>query len=63
MKEAAGEDPALLLGLKRLSLNEIVTAAVRNLEMAGTGNWETRVWRPSLPVISYCGCDRANHQQ
>jgi hypothetical protein len=55
LKEAeSGVVPKLPNGMKRLSINEIATSVASDIGMVDAGNVETRVWRPSLPVIHLC---------
>jgi hypothetical protein len=49
LKEAVtGEIPP---GLKRLSINELARLVLDDIEYTEPENVETRIWRPSLPVI------------
>jgi len=52
LKEAAaGKPPKLPAGIKRLSLNQLSEMVLRDTRESSPENVETRVWRPSLPVI------------
>jgi hypothetical protein len=51
LQHAAGQEPKLPRGVARLSLNELAADAAEKLGQADAGNVESRVWRPSLPVI------------
>jgi hypothetical protein len=52
LQRAAGTDVRLPQDVKRLSINEMVKSAARDLQKEGREeNIETRIWRPSLPVI------------
>jgi hypothetical protein len=49
LKEAVtGQIPA---GIKRLSINEMALLVLNDVEYSEPENVETRIWRPSLPVI------------
>ena len=55
LKEAeTGIAPKLPNGMKRLSINEIATSVASDIGIMDAGNLETRVWRPSLPVLHLC---------
>lgn len=55
LKEAeTGIVPKLPNGIKRLSINELATSVASDIGMMDAGNVETRVWRPSLPVLHLC---------
>jgi hypothetical protein len=47
----SGKVPKLPAGLKNLSLNQLSILVLDDLDSEDEGNVETRVWRPSLPVI------------
>jgi hypothetical protein len=51
LQRAAGHTPRLPRGVARLSLNELTSYVSRQAGQSDQGNTETRVWRPSLPVI------------
>lgn len=48
---AAGKQPKLPPGIKRLSLNQMSDLVLEDAGQAEPENVETRIWRPSLPVI------------
>jgi hypothetical protein len=52
LKEALpGEVSKLPQGLKRLSINQLARLVLNDTELSDPHNVETRIWRPSLPVI------------
>jgi len=52
LKEAeSGKTPALPAGLKRFSLNQMAELVLSDAGQADAENVETRIWRPSRPVI------------
>jgi hypothetical protein len=52
LKEAeSGKLPALPAGLKRFSLNQMAELVLSDAGQADAENVETRIWRPSRPVI------------
>lgn len=51
LQEASGATPRLPRGMSRLSLNNMASVAAEDLGLSGPENVETRVWRPSRPVI------------
>jgi hypothetical protein len=51
LQNAIGHKPKLPKGVRRLSLNELAAEAADKLDQADAGNVESRIWRPSVPVI------------
>lgn len=52
LQEVTAERPFVLpKGIKRLSLNEMAELVSDDLDGAEQNNIETRIWRPSLPVV------------
>jgi hypothetical protein len=47
----SGKTPALPVGLKRFSLNQMAELVLSDAGQADAENVETRIWRPSRPVI------------
>ena len=55
LKEALlGRVPELPAGVKRLSINQLAELVLGDTKFTGPDNVETRIWRPSLPVIHLC---------
>lgn len=55
LKEAlCGQVPELPAGVKRLSLNQLSELVLGDTQFIDPDNVETRIWRPSLPVIHLC---------
>jgi hypothetical protein len=53
LKEALPGHPLTLpAGMKRLSINQLTELVLD--QFPGSDNVETRIWRPSLPVIHLC---------
>ena len=50
----SGVTPKLPGEMKRLSINQMAEHLQSELGVADAGNLESRVWRPSLPVIHLC---------
>lgn len=52
LKEAlTGEAPKLLAGIERMSVNQMAELVLDDAGYTEPENVETRIWRPSLPVI------------
>lgn len=51
IQRAAGQTPKLPPDVSRLSLNELTAYVSSQAGQSDPGNTESRVWRPSLPVI------------
>jgi hypothetical protein len=51
LQSAVGHRPNLPSSVKRLSLNQLAEVMMREADQSIPENFETRVWRPSLPVI------------
>lgn len=51
LQHAAGQTPKLPPGVARLSLNELTAYVSSQARQSDPGNTESRVWRPSIPVI------------
>jgi hypothetical protein len=55
LKEALPGHPLILpAGMKRLSLNQLAELVLDDSQSTDPDNVETRIWRPSLPVIHLC---------
>jgi hypothetical protein len=55
LKEALpGHLPILPPGMKRLSINQLAELVLDDTQLTDPDNVETRIWRPSLPVIHLC---------
>jgi hypothetical protein len=55
LKEALlGHVPELPAGVKRLSINQLAELVLGDTKFTEPDNVETRIWRPSLPVIHLC---------
>jgi hypothetical protein len=55
LKEAlTGEVPKLPAGVERLSINQMAQLVLDDTGHSDPENVETRIWRPSLPVIHLC---------
>lgn len=54
MEAASGELPELPNGVTRLSINQMAAAMAEELGLSDAGNVESRIWRPSLPVLHLC---------
>jgi hypothetical protein len=50
LQNTIGHRPKLPRDVKRLSLNQLSEFAMREARQSNPENFETRVWRPSLPV-------------
>lgn len=50
-QEAAGAKVKLPTGMTKLSLNQLAELVAEDAQQAGSENIETRMWRPSIPVI------------
>lgn len=50
----SGTPPELPEGVERLSVNQLAAAVAPDRGIADPENLETRVWRPSLPVLHFC---------
>jgi hypothetical protein len=48
---ALGHSPALPSSIKRLSINQLAEFVLEDAGQSDPGNVESRIWRPSLPVI------------
>ncbi|GLR88875.1 hypothetical protein [Bradyrhizobium iriomotense] len=51
LQNAIGHRPNLPGSVKRLSLNQLSEFAMGDANQSSPENFETRIWRPSLPVI------------
>src|SRR5262249_32668970 len=51
LQHAVGHRPNLPSSVKRLSLNQLARLVMGEANQSIPENFETRVWRPSLPVI------------
>ena len=51
LQRAIGHRPNLPSSVKRLSLNQLAELVMKEANQSIPENFETRVWRPSLPVI------------
>lgn len=51
LQEAAGAEVRLPAGMTKLSLNQLAELVAEEAQQASSENIETRVWRPSIPVI------------
>jgi hypothetical protein len=49
-----GRVPELPAGVKRLSINQLAELVLGDTKFTEPDNVETRIWRPSLPVIHLC---------
>jgi hypothetical protein len=55
LKEALPGHPLIRPpGMKRLSINQLARLVLDDTQFTDPGNVETRIWRPSLPVIHLC---------
>jgi hypothetical protein len=55
LKEALPGHPLILpAGMKRLSINQLAELVLDHSQFTDPDNVETRIWRPSLPVIHLC---------
>jgi len=55
LKEALPDHPQILPpGMKRLSINQLAELVLDDTKFTDTQNIETRIWRPSLPVLHLC---------
>jgi hypothetical protein len=55
LKEALPSHPLIRPpGMKRLSINQLARLVLDDTQFTDPGNVETRIWRPSLPVIHLC---------
>src|SRR4029077_18157865 len=55
LKEALPGHPLILPpGMKRLSINQLTELVLDDTQFTDSDNVETRIWRPSLPVIHLC---------
>lgn len=50
-QEAAGAEIRLPAGMTKLSLNQVAELVAKDAQQASSENIETRMWRPSIPVI------------
>jgi hypothetical protein len=55
LQTAVGHRPNLASSVKRRSLNQLSELVMREANQSSPENFETRVWRPSLPVITGAG--------
>lgn len=51
LQGAAGKEPKLPAGVQRLSLNSLSELVLEDAGQAEPENVETRIWRPTLPVV------------
>ncbi len=51
LQRAVGHHPNLPSSVKRFSLNQLAEWMMEEADQSDSENFETRVWRPSLPVI------------
>jgi hypothetical protein len=51
LQRSVGHRPKLPSSMKRLSLNQLAELVMGEANQSSPENFETRVWRPSLPVI------------
>jgi hypothetical protein len=51
LQSAVGHRPNLPASVKRLSINQLAELVMKEANQSIPENFETRVWRPSLPVI------------